>query len=624
MTPLFAQGAFTIDPNATPEQLKRKRELIAAMMPQYGKARYVGEGIGQALYGIGAGIQNRKLDKAEGAGTAGATDLFSRIVGGASAQPGGFSMIGQPPSGGGASPISSPPAQSTTSPDPQYPVGVDALPQPEMTPGGFALGQKNNSYIPEDIKNGIFAGESGGDYNALFGFANRPGGKFQNVKLTDMTVDQALEFANPQGEYGQTVKGQIGRVATPMGAYQIVGTTLKAAKDGLGLTGNEQMTEDLQDRLGGWILAEQGTGAWEGYKGPRDSYTPASGGSTTMSAQNSPIQLASGGADLAPLYEALGNPWLTEQQRGVITSMIAQQQGAPMQALEMQNAQIGLQKSQLELDALRNPKPGFRTLSAQEAASLGLPEGGVYQAGPDGQIVTASKGQGQGDVPSEFAALDLRAKASGLQPGTPEYQDFMRTGGRRGNAVPAAFEALDLQAQAAGLIPGTPEYQEYMLTKGADEIAKAKAVGTAAGESIATAPAQIENADVALKGIEDIRNSPALGAGTGMSALFNGIPGTARRGFQAQVDQLKGGAFLTAIQQLQGMGALSNSEGQTATAAIARLDTAQREEDFLRALDDYEAIVKIGRERAAGKLKTEKPAPKLKRMKYNPATGELE
>lgn len=118
------------------------------------------------------------------------------------------------------------------------------------------------------IQRGIFAGESGGDYNALFGFSNRPGSRFANVRLTDMTVDDALNFANPKGEYGQWVNGQIGRVATPMGAYQIVGTTLRAAKEGLGLTGNERMSQSLQDALGYWIYQNQGVGAWEGYKGP--------------------------------------------------------------------------------------------------------------------------------------------------------------------------------------------------------------------------------------------------------------------------------------------------------------------------------------------------------------------
>jgi hypothetical protein len=130
----------------------------------------------------------------------------------------------------------------------------------------------------ERIRNGIFAGESGGDYNAVFGYANRPGGKFADRPLTSMTVDDALTFAAPSGEYGQWVKGQIGRVATPMGAYQVVGTTLRAAKEGLGLRGDEVMTPILQDKIGQWIYAQQGTGAWEGYKGPRDSYDPALGG----------------------------------------------------------------------------------------------------------------------------------------------------------------------------------------------------------------------------------------------------------------------------------------------------------------------------------------------------------
>ncbi len=125
------------------------------------------------------------------------------------------------------------------------------------------------------IRNGIFAGESGGDYNALFGYQNRKGGVFGNVKLTQMTVDQAIEFSSPKGRYGQWVKNKIGRVATPMGAYQIVGTTLRAAKKGLGLKGDEVMTPELQELLGQWIYRQQGTGAWEGYRGPRDTFSPS-------------------------------------------------------------------------------------------------------------------------------------------------------------------------------------------------------------------------------------------------------------------------------------------------------------------------------------------------------------
>lgn len=157
----------------------------------------------------------------------------------------------------------------------------------------------------EQIRNGIFAGESGGDYNALFGFSNRDGGRFSHVKLTDMTVDQALQFASPSGEYGQHVKGQIGRVATPLGAYQVVGTTLAAAKKGLGLTGNERMTPETQDMIGKWILANQGTQAWAGYKGPQSSLPPGALPSDPQARNAAPLAVAYRSGKMTPEDAAL-------------------------------------------------------------------------------------------------------------------------------------------------------------------------------------------------------------------------------------------------------------------------------------------------------------------------------
>ena len=123
---------------------------------------------------------------------------------------------------------------------------------------------------PQDwsrIQQGIFAGESGGDYGALYNYQNRPNGRFSGIDVTKMTVDQALDFASPSGPYGQYVKSQVGRVATPMGAYQVVGSTLRDAKRAMGLKGDEVLTPQLQDQIGQWIYKTQGTGAWEGYKG---------------------------------------------------------------------------------------------------------------------------------------------------------------------------------------------------------------------------------------------------------------------------------------------------------------------------------------------------------------------
>ena len=121
----------------------------------------------------------------------------------------------------------------------------------------------------EEIRNGIFAGESGGDPNALYGYANRPGGRFAGVNVSDMSVADVMAFTDPRGEYAQHVKSQIGRVATPVGNFQVVGSTLRDAVKGMGLTGTEKFDAATQDAIGRWIYSQQGTGAWEGYKGPQ-------------------------------------------------------------------------------------------------------------------------------------------------------------------------------------------------------------------------------------------------------------------------------------------------------------------------------------------------------------------
>ena len=82
--------------------------------------------------------------------------------------------------------------------------------------------------------------ESGGDPNALYGYSNRAGGEFAGTDLTNMTLDELLAFSAPSGPYAQSVKSQIGRVATPMGLNQVVGTTLRDAIGGLGLSGQEK------------------------------------------------------------------------------------------------------------------------------------------------------------------------------------------------------------------------------------------------------------------------------------------------------------------------------------------------------------------------------------------------
>lgn len=154
-----------------------------------------------------------------------------------------------------------------------------------------------------------------------------------------------------------------------------------------------------------------------------------------------------------------------------------------------------------------------------------------------------------------------------------------------------------------------------------------KAQGEVAGKAIAAAPADIQAADNALALTAKIRTDPNIDWGTGFSSVGNVIPGTPGYDFQNIVDQATSGAFLTAIQQMRGLGSLSNAEGGAATAAVTRMKTATSKEAFLSAVDDYDTIINQGKSRAAARVNgavTSSPEGKGSRLKFNPATGELE
>ncbi|WP_304190898.1 hypothetical protein [Lentibacter algarum] len=331
------------------------------------------------------------------------------------------------------------------------------------------------------IQQGIFAGESGGDYGALFGYQNRPNGRFSGVDLTKMTVDQALDFANPSGPYGQYVKGQVGRVATPMGAYQIVGTTLRAAKEGLGLRGDEVLTPAMQDKLGQWIYKTQGTGAWEGYKPMTEAQAIAA---ETMSLLGKGPQTSTKGPQMMQeqkpqgLLGSLGIQKMEEGAEGETgqrfykrdtfkdTAAVLAQGFGRMGIMGMEEIADDIAKQRTENKARNKTAEYLRKAGRTDLADM------VDQGMIGGkEAATAMMG---GGAPAAFRALEYQAEAAGLTKGTPEYEQFMLAGG----GAPATYRALEMQAEAAGFEKGTPEFKEFMATRGAGLQASARQTAT--------------------------------------------------------------------------------------------------------------------------------------------------
>nr|WP_246726156.1 lytic murein transglycosylase [Rhizobium laguerreae] len=72
-----------------------------------------------------------------------------------------------------------------------------------------------------------------------------------------MPIRDVIAFTDPSGPYAQSVKSQTGRVATPVGRYQVVGTTLRNAVGALGLDPNAPFDKNAQDAVGAYLARQR-------------------------------------------------------------------------------------------------------------------------------------------------------------------------------------------------------------------------------------------------------------------------------------------------------------------------------------------------------------------------------
>ncbi len=167
--------------------------------------------------------------------------------------------------------------------------------------------------------------------------------------------------------------------------------------------------------------------------------------------------------------------------------------------------------------------------------------------------------------------------------------------------------------------------------------AAAQAAGKEQGGAQAQAPAAKITAEQTISKIDELLADPNLGSVTGWqswlpdSALAT-TQGAATLGLRRRVEQLKGTAFLEAYNGLRGGGQITEVEGKKAEEAIARLETAQSDADYIQALKDFRDAVAVGYQKLAARAGGNAPALNVpgaetgqpRRRRYNPATGALE
>ena len=133
--------------------------------------------------------------------------------------------------------------------------------------------------------------------------------------------------------------------------------------------------------------------------------------------------------------------------------------------------------------------------------------------------------------------------------------------------------------------------------------------GKAIGEARANLPAIEQNATQMLGMIDALSNDPYLDSMVGpISGRLPNLSGDSQR-VQARMDQIGGQTFLQAYNMLRGGGVITDIEGQKATEALARLNTAQNPEDYRAALTELRVIVQNGLIKARGMANTKVGTP---------------
>jgi hypothetical protein len=145
-----------------------------------------------------------------------------------------------------------------------------------------------------------------------------------------------------------------------------------------------------------------------------------------------------------------------------------------------------------------------------------------------------------------------------------------------------------------------PEAEPATRAAQATAVAQAKTKQAAIEEL----PMIQDTAERTIGYIDELMAHPGLESGTGWSSLGPALPGTDRLDFETRKEQLTGGAFLQAYQELKGGGQITEIEGLKAEQSIARMKAATKEEDFKTALMDFRAIVEGGLKRAKAKAGT--------------------
>jgi hypothetical protein len=458
--PSFLFGGNTKE---TPESIKRKRELVRAIMGASNAPKNIGEGLNALGDGIVANVLDRRANKAEEAGQATASSLFNSILGTPSTSAPGAPASGGMPMPGAASELTAPsssPASGLTDVS-----GTEAYIREAAAKRGIDPDVAVKVARSEGLGPGVWQSNyvKGGKRETSYGpFQLLVGGglgdKFQKVygksPADPSTVNQQIDFALDEAAqggwspwYGAAKVGVGARTgldrAKPVG-YQP--TQVASLDPGAGMSSEAPIAPPPVNPPApaptpGYVdprISTEGRAPTQGPTQPAPQLSPPTtiGSAPPVAAvppaalqpqpapqqmsQNAPQQPGGQFAGVDPrLLQALQNPWLNDGQKQAVHLLIQQQMQAGQQQQEEQtwrareDYKLNSQRAdpaykleqdykQAQLEALKN-KTGKTNL-------INAGEGNIYD--PDTQTwIKAPSAAGQTGSGFRFGGNSVEAQA---------------------------------------------------------------------------------------------------------------------------------------------------------------------------------------------------------------------
>lgn len=550
---------FGGDTGLSYEEMVRQRERAQQMQQQAGQAEGPGAGFNVLANGFASHILNKRANAAEAKGREGADTAFQNATGGGVlAQLFQQNLAGQP----------------------------QEQAQPSGVAGAFEGAAASSGQFPASL----VQTESGGNWKALNkeGYGGRL--QFGAARLADAARAGVIPQGMSGAQFSQLPPAQqqavenwhfsdIDQQAQRMGLDRYIGQNV----GGVNVT---------QDAIRG-MAHLGGIGGAAKFLQSGGQYNPADSNGTSLrdygqrhgggqrGGQAAPQAASMGGTNIPAIMEALANPYLDEGKRSVLSILlqdsIQQRNAAQTREMQMQDPayQMGLQKAELELDALRNPRAKPIEVNGQ------LIDPSTYQVLGDFRTPEKTPNQYTQLTPEEVEAAKLppgayQRGADGKisQIGGAGTNVTVNNGGEVGT-IPQGFELITDKgtgARSMQAISGGP------ADRSRADAAKTNAAGVT-GDVVTNAATRARDAAAQ-------RNAGSFGQG-----LIANLPWTDAAEVQRQVDVLKANASITSIAQMReqsptgaGMGAPSDAEQKLLQDKIGALDPSSP--NFTRDLGD--------------------------------------